>query len=189
MAAKRIVLKNVMASYVAVLAPKKKMNSDETEYSMQVVIPKNHPQAKELRDTIVALAKEAFPKISPKTLSLGLRDADEEGRSENDSRMKGMLFLNARSKDKPQVVDRKLRVVTDDDDFYSGCTCNVSLSLFTYDKAGNRGVGAGLGNIQVTERGDRLDGRKSALDEFDRLDDGDDEVETSTVEESDDPWN
>jgi hypothetical protein len=53
------------------------------------------------------------------------------------------------------------------------------VALYPFDNSGNRGVGVGLNNVMVVEKGPRLDGRKSASEEFaeyagERDDDGDD---------------
>ena len=52
---------------------------------------------------------------------------------------------------------------------YSGCFCNVSVNLYPFNANGNRGVAAGLGNIQFVKDGDRLSGRASADSDFDAL--------------------
>ena len=58
---------------------------------------------------------------------------------------------------------------------YSGCFCNVSVNFYAFNANGNRGVAAGLGNIQFVKDGDRLSGRASAESDFDALED-DEEV-------------
>lgn len=58
---------------------------------------------------------------------------------------------------------------------YSGCYCNVSVNFYAFNANGNRGVAAGLGNIQFVKDGDRLSGRASAEADFDALED-DEEV-------------
>ena len=57
----------------------------------------------------------------------------------------------------------------------------VSYRAFPYDASGNKGVGLGLVNIQITDMTTpRLDGRKNAQDEFDKVGGGspdmDDEI-------------
>lgn len=179
-ASDRILLKNVIASYPNVFSPREKMSGDGFEYSIQIVMPKNHPQLKELQAKILGVAKEAFPKEKPAALKLGLRDNDKEGRSEDDPRLANTMFLNARSqKVQPVVVDRMVRPILDESGFYPGCKINISLSLFSYDNSGSKGVSFGIGNIQVTETGERWDGRKSASDEFEVLDE--EEVETGVA--------
>ena len=54
---------------------------------------------------------------------------------------------------------------------YSGCYARVSLNMFPYDAAGNKGVSAGLNNVQFLRDGESLGGRSRAADDFDALDD------------------
>jgi len=200
----RIMLKGVTISYPKLFEPEENMGG-KLQFSAQFVIPKNHPQTKELQAKVLKIAKEAFPKLKPGDLKLGLRDNDKEKNSEGevksaaDPRLAGTLFLNANADPKrpPQVVDRRLRVVTDDSGIYAGCKVNVSLSMFSYDNNGSKGVGFGLGNIQVVETGERWDGRRNANEEFEVLDEDEvetgataDAVETEGASGGDDlPWN
>jgi hypothetical protein len=69
----------------------------------------------------------------------------------------------------PQIVDGRKQMVLDDDGAYSGCTFNVSVRLYPFGGEGTTykpGVGIGLNNVQVVARGPRLDGRKTADEEF-----------------------
>lgn len=84
------------------------------------------------------------------------------------------FFLNATSKDAPQVVDRHVQPVVDPMMVYSGCFCNVSVNFYPFNANGNRGVAVGLGNIQFVKDGDRLSGRASADADFDALEDDED---------------
>ena len=174
----RIKLSGVTISYPKLFEPEENL-SGRLQYSAQLVIPKKHPQLGELKEKVIAIAKEAFPKMKLSQLKIGLRDNDVDTNSEGevrsaaDPRLAGTMFLNANAdvKRQPQVVDRKLRVVEDDSGIYAGCKVNVSLSIFSYDQSGSKGVGFGLGNIQVVETGERWDGRRSAFDEFEEIED------------------
>jgi len=69
----------------------------------------------------------------------------------------------------PQVIDGRKQPVLDDEGAYSGCTFNVSVRLYPFGGDGKTykpGVGVGLNNVQVVARGTRLDGRKTADEEF-----------------------
>lgn len=51
----------------------------------------------------------------------------------------------------------------------SGDYCNVSVNFYGFNANGNRGVAAGLGNIQLVKRGDRLAGKASASSDFEAI--------------------
>lgn len=88
----------------------------------------------------------------------------------------GCMFVNCSSKDAPQIVDRKVQPILDPMMVYSGCYCNVSVNFYPFNANGNRGVAAGLGNIQFVKDGERLSGRASADADFDALADDDEDV-------------
>lgn len=79
---------------------------------------------------------------------------------------KNCFFVGARTSRKPQIIDAAKNEVFSDEDVYSGCLMRASVSIFGYNKAGNKGVALGLNNAQVLKKLERLDGRKSATDEF-----------------------
>lgn len=85
------------------------------------------------------------------------------------------MFLNANSKDAPQIVDRKVQPIIDAMECGSGDYCNVSINFYGYNANGNRGIAAGLGNIQLIKRGDRLAGKASANSDFAEIEGDDDE--------------
>ena len=112
--------------------------------------------------------KDGF--VNKKTLKLPLRDADEEEKSSPD--YKGMMFFNAKSKRRPQIVDRHKEALYSDDEIYSGCYCNVMVNFYAFAMEGNKGIAAGLGNIQKVKDGDRLGfGGTAANDDFDDYED------------------
>ncbi|MNV25452.1 hypothetical protein D3C71_1165480 [compost metagenome] len=57
----------------------------------------------------------------------------------------------------------------DSTEVYSGCFGRVSLNFYAFDTKGNKGVAAGLNNVQKMSDGDYLGGRSSAEDDFDEL--------------------
>ena len=65
--------------------------------------------------------------------------------------------------------------ITDPLAIYSGCYIRASINIYPFNANGNRGIAAGLSNIQFWEDGEPLNGRVRAEDEFDALDAEDDE--------------
>ena len=61
------------------------------------------------------------------------------------------------------------------DAIYSGCYCRVSISFYAFSKNGNRGIAAGLGNIQFVRDGVPLgNNHVSAADDFGEAEEDDD---------------
>lgn len=154
------------------------INGSEEKYSVSCVIPKSDKKTLAKIQKAVEAAKEDGKtrrwngKIPP-NLKLPLRDGDID--RPDDETYLDCFFLNATSKDAPQIVDRRVKPITDPMMVYSGCYCNVSVNFYAFNANGNRGVAAGLSNIQFVKDGDRLSGKASAESEFDALDE-DEEV-------------
>lgn len=156
----------------------KSINGSEEKYSVSCIIPKTDKKLLAKIHAAVEAAKEdgksrKWSGKIPPNLKLPLRDGDID--RPDDENYENCFFLNATSKDAPQIVDRRVEAITDPMMVYSGCYCIVSVNFYAFNANGNRGVAAGLGNIQFVKDGERLSGKASAESEFDALeaDDGD----------------
>ena len=56
---------------------------------------------------------------------------------------------------------------------YSGCYGQISVTFYSFNTTGNRGIAAGLGNIQKLRDGEPLGGKANAAEEFETYDDDD----------------
>ena len=92
------------------------------------------------------------------------------------------MFINASSKDAPQIVDRKVQPILDPMECGSGDYCNVSINLYPFNANGNRGIAAGLGNVQFVRSGDRLAGKANAASDFVALEE-DEELPFGSVDD------
>ena len=157
----------------------KAINGGDEKYSVSCLIPKSDKKTLARIQKAVEAAKEdgktrKWSGKIPPNLKLPLRDGDIN--RPDDENYEDCYFLNASSKDAPQVVDRKVNPVLDPMMVYSGCYCNVSVNFYAFNANGNRGVAAGLGNIQFVKDGERLSGKASADADFDALEDDDEDV-------------
>ena len=57
-------------------------------------------------------------------------------------------------------------MITDPDEVYAGAIVRASVTSFSYDVSGNKGVSFALNNVQKIRDGERLDGRARAQDDF-----------------------
>jgi len=152
------------SSYANVFEPRETPSGD-MKYSVSMLFPKSGTDFKQMVLTACAAAAQKFgaPSKWPRALKSPFRDGDEES---DEKIYHGCIFVGCGNKNRPGVVDRQMGPITSDEDFYSGCKARASISFFGYDKGGNKGVGTGLNNVLVWEKGDRLDGRVDAIDEF-----------------------
>lgn len=167
----------VRFSYANVFQPKAAMDGGEAKYSVVLLIPKKDTKMvedikKDIQAAIQA-GKEKWNGKIPPSVKTPLRDGDEERPDREE--FKGMYFVSASSKVKPQVVDRNLQPIIDTTEFYSGCYGRASINFYAYSVNGNKGIACGLGNLQKLDDGESFTGRRRAEDEFSGLeDDGDD---------------
>lgn len=138
------------------------------KYTVAAVIDKND------RDTIIQIenAIEYVKNQSiqiwggriPMNLRLPLHDGDEE--KPDNIVFKNSFYINAKSKDAPQIVDYNVRPIIDQSEVYSGCYGKISITLYSYSFGGAKGIAAWLGNVQKLRDGDRFIGKIKAKDEF-----------------------
>lgn len=156
----------------------KSINGGDAKFSVSCLIPKTDKKTLLAIHKAVEAAKEDGKtrkwggKIPP-NLKLPLRDGDID--RPDDEAYANSYFINASSREQPGVVDRKRMPITDPLALYSGCYVRASINLYPFNANGNRGIAAGLGNLQFWCDGEPLNGRVKAEDEFDALDDSNEE--------------
>ena len=151
------------------------INGSEPKYSVSAIIPKSDTATiNAIKVAIENAKKESMSKWGgkiPPNLKLPLRDGDID--RPEDEAYANSFFLNANSRQAPQVVDRHVQPVLDQNEVYSGCYGAISVTFYGYNSNGNRGIAAGLGNIQKLRDGEPLGGRTNAADDFESVDDDD----------------
>ena len=154
------------------------INGSEPKYSVSLIIPKSDKKTIASVEAAVEAAKQAGKEKKwngkiPPNLKMPLRDGDID--RPDDENYADAMFLNATSKDAPQIVDRRVQTITDPMECGSGDYCNVSVNFYPFNANGNRGVAVGLQNIQKVRDGERLSGRSSASSDFAAIEGDDDE--------------
>ena len=163
-------------SYANVFEAKAGPQGGDPKYSTALLIPKTD---KVTLDKIAAASAAALKQGKEKfgaAFGTGafkktpLRDGDEE--KPDNPEYAGMMFLNASSKSRPQVVDKDVNPIMDQDEFYSGCYGRASINIYPYNNV-SKGIGAGLNNVQKLEDGEKLGGGSTAAEDFGGFDDDD----------------
>jgi hypothetical protein len=168
----KVVTGKARLSYVNVFQPRAAMEGQEPKYSVCVLIPKSDVATVEKVKAAMDAAKEAGKGLWGGKVPVGLKLALRDGDAERDTpEYKGHWFLNASSKQKPNVVDAAVNPILDASEVYSGCYGRVSINFYPYNVSGNRGVAAGLQNLQKLADGEPLSGRSRAEDDFTAADD------------------
>lgn len=177
----KIVLKNVRLSYEHLFRADA-IGDSEPKFSASWIIPKNHPQVKQLKEALEKALDEKFPGKRkpgapwPSNMHSPLVDGDEL--ADEHPEYQGSFVLKTGSKSRPLVVDRKKHAVTEEDGIiYSGCFCNASLAAagFEFEKL-KKGVTVYLNGVQFVCDGERLAGYDASGD-FEELDGEDNDYE------------
>lgn len=151
------------------------VNGSEPKYSVSAIVPKSDTKTvNAIKAAIEQAKKDSVSKWGgkvPGNLKLPLRDGDID--RPDDEAYAGCYFFNANSRQAPQVVDSKVQPILDQSEVYSGCYGKISVTFYGYNSNGNRGIAAGLGNIQKLKDGESLGGRTSAADDFQTEDEDD----------------
>lgn len=159
---------------------------DEKKFSLMLIIPKKNKEAVKLIQDAIEAAKAAgkskWGGKTPANLKTPLRDGDEE--RPDDPSVEGCYFMNANAKRKPGVrvlengkVTEPLDESDNGEDMYPGAWGAVTINMFAYDARGNKGVAAGLNNVIKTRDDERLDGGRTADQDFEDLDDFDSDLD------------
>lgn len=160
----------VRFSYVHIFKPVSVGETDEPKYSISLIIPKSDTVTLNKIKAAIKAATEAgksskFNGKVPANLKTPLRDGDEE--RPDDEAYANSYFINCSSLQKPGVIDLAKKEITDESEVYSGCYGRASVNFFAYNAGGNRGIAAGLNNLQKVKEGEPLGGRQSAEADFD----------------------
>lgn len=187
--AENIILPTATGVYVALFTPREPQPGSppgkKPRYQITLLYPKTTAQKvlAPLLQAALRVADAKWPNKGAQVLKAMpypiVRDGDVL--YPDDPMFRGMYFVKASTeadprRRPPQVVDGRKQPVLDDEGAYSGCTFNVSVRLYPFGGEGKTykpGVGVGLNNVQVVSRGTRLDGRKSAEEEFGEVEGGD----------------
>ncbi len=151
------------------------INGGDPKYSVSAIIPKTDTKTIErIKAAVEQAKKDSISKWGgkiPANLKLPLRDGDIE--RPDDEAYAGCYFFNANSRQAPEVVDTHVQPILNQADVYSGCYGRISVTFYGFNSNGNRGIAAGLGNIQKLRDGEPLGGKARATDDFEIEEDED----------------
>jgi hypothetical protein len=97
----------------------------------------------------------------------------------------GTIFIAPWTKTKPGVVDPRNQPIEIATDVWSGQLAHCTVKAFAYDTGGNRGVNFMLSNVQIVKANmPRLDGRRSASQEFGVIEGSDEDLAAAGLDEA-----
>lgn len=172
----QVVTGEVRLSYVHLFEPYAP-EGQEPRYSVTILIPKTDTATyQRIQEAIAAAIEEGVQKkwggVRPPQIKTPLHDGD--GPRPNGEpfgpECRGHWVLTASSRQQQQVVDAALNPIIDQTKVYSGVYGRVHITFFAFNRNGNRGIGAGLGPVQILRDGEPLGGRVLAEQVFTPVD-------------------
>lgn len=168
----KVVTGKVRFSYAHVFTPYAMEDGGDAKYNVSIIIDKKDTATLARIEAAINAAIEVGKnkladksgRVNKATLKLPLRDGDID--RPDDPAYAGKMFINASSTRKPGIIDQDKLELTSPDEFYSGCYGRASINFYAFNVNGNKGVAAGLQNLQKLEDGERLDGFASAEEDF-----------------------
>ena len=167
--ATKVITGKVRFSY-AFLSKPKQNDRGEDKFSVTILLPKSD---KATYNALRAAEREAAEKKFPgkpdafyKAIKSVIHDGDglRPGGEAFGPECKGCWVFTASTSDRPGCIDEDLQPLMEP--IKSGDYGRVSINMYGFDTAGNRGVAAGLNNVQLLERGESLGGRSDAASDF-----------------------
>lgn len=178
----RVLLKNVRISYANLLEPYQFEGEAEPKYRCDVLISKDDTANV---DKVKNAIKEAISEGLNDNSCFGGKDLkalqkagkwhnplkDGDSNKAEDPAYHNCYYLSLRSEKAPAIVDIKKQFITKDTPdadklVYSGEYVHISCTFKAFNAMGNYGISSFLGNVVVLEKGDKLAGGPSVLDEF-----------------------
>lgn len=178
----KVKLNNVRLAFPQLFEAKTVNGEGEPAFSASLLIDPADPQIKALNAAIDAVAKEKWAAKAEAILKT-IRATDKTCLHDGDLKdqyagFEGMLYVSARSKTRPLVIDAdKTPLTAKDGKPYAGCYVNASIELWAQDNNYGKRVNASLRGIQFLRDGDAFAGGAPASeDEFDDLSVAEDEL-------------
>ena len=173
----RVVTGKVRFSFVNVFEAKAFGEGQEPKYSVMLLIPKSDiGTVNRIKAAIDAAAQKGLstkfggrlPAILKTTFKDADKDMDQDGMIFADKwdYTAGHYIINVSTKVQPQIVDANLNPIINPIELYSGCYGRASINFFAYNNNGNKGISAGLNNLQKLEDGEPLGSMTTAEQDF-----------------------
>lgn len=173
----KVVTGKVRFSFVNVFEAKAFGEGQTPKYSVMLLIPKSDVgTVARIKKAIDAAAQKGLstkfggklPAILKTTLKDADKDMDQDGELFADKwpETANHYIINVSTTVQPQIVDANLNPIINPTEFYSGCYGRASINFFAYNNNGNKGISAGLNNLQKLEDGESLGSFTTAEQDF-----------------------
>lgn len=168
-------INNARLAFGNLFKPKAFEAGGEANFSASLIIAKNHPDVKGLRDAIEQVGSEKFgakwPAVKKELVAkdkICLHDGDTKSQYDG---FEGNMFVGASNKTQPALFGaNKEKLTTDTGIIYSGCYVNAQIDIWVQDNQYGKRINAGLTGVQFRKAGEAFSGGRPAdPDDFDDM--------------------
>lgn len=184
----KVRLNNVRLAFANLFEARTVQGEGDPAFSASFLLDPKHPDVKTIRAAVQKAAEEKWGAKAPgilKTLIAKDKTCLHDGADKADKYdgFEGMLYVSARGKVRPTVIDtNKSPLTAQDGRPYSGCYVNAVLDLWAQDNQFGKRVNAQLAGVQFHKEGDAFGGGKVAdADDFD-------DVSVEDADSTGSPW-
>ena len=133
----------------------KSINGGTPKFSVSLIIPKKDTvTVNKIKAAIQAAYEEGESKLKGNSKSVPplaaiktpMRDGDVE--RPDDPAYANSYFINANSTTAPGIVDADRQPILERSEVYSGVYGRASISMYSFNTNGNKGIACGLNNLQ-----------------------------------------
>ncbi len=175
-------LKNVRLAFPQLFEAKAFDGEGEGAYSASLIIEKGNPSIKEVEAAIKAVAAEKWG-VKADAILNDLKAKDRTALHDGDSKadyegFPGNLYVSARNKSRPLVIDRDKTPLTKDDGRpYGGAVVNCNVDIWPMDNNFGKRINATLVGIQFVKDAPAFSGAApGSVDDFETESDEDSEL-------------
>jgi len=151
--------------------PNKDDPTKDPKYSITFAFDKKDPETTKKLDQYNECISDALEKFfgskKPAKFRSPIKDGDLETDSENNPRYPGQWYFEAKSTQKPGLVDGDRNEILSTGAVWSGCKGKLSIGFGAYDVSSTKGVTIYMNNVQLIDNSaPKQGGRKNAADDF-----------------------
>jgi hypothetical protein len=142
-------------------------DAGKENYSCTVLVD-NKEDISNIKAMVKEVATEKWGAKLPKPLGLPFKDGNEKD-LEKYPNFENKIVLSAKTQFQPQLIDERREEILDETAFYAGCEGRMAVSAYAWSYRGTNGVSLNLVALQKTGEGERIGGRRNAVDLFDAV--------------------
>lgn len=171
----KVKLQNVRLAFPRLFKAEQVNGEGDPQFSATFILPKNHPNVKDIENAILQVAKEKWADkadVVLKKINAELKTCLKDGDLKADlDGFAGNYFINASNKTRPYVINRdKTQLNPDDGVIYAGCYVYAVIDIWAMDNKFGKRICASLSGVQFYKDGDAFTGGGIASDDdFDDL--------------------